>query len=281
MFQRTFIVAVAALSLLVAGCASTSTAPVAAPTAAITASSPTTAPPTVAPSTSSTTAASPTSAVTVVASPTSASAVTPSPPAAATAPPATTAASPVASASASDTVHYAIVPSGTEAQFKVREQLADRSFPSDAIGTTRAVTGRITVGADGKIVSDQSKFVVDMKTLKSDSDKRDGFIQRSTLNTAEYPTAEFVPTATTGLPSPLPASGKVSFQLTGNLTVHGVTHPVTWNVTGQVDGDQITGQATTSFKFEDFGMSPPHVFVVLSVQDNINLQMNFQLSRGA
>ncbi|MGH2457667.1 MAG: YceI family protein, partial [Chloroflexota bacterium] len=193
----------------------------------------------------------------------------------------TPATSPVASAVAGDTIHYGVVADGTRAQFKVREQLANRSFPSDAIGTTQAVTGGITIGADGKIVSDQSKFVAELRTLKSDSAKRDGYIQRSTLNTEEYPTAVFVPTAATGLTSPLPTSGKVAFQLLGNLTVHGVTHPVTWNVTGQVDGNQVAGQATTSFKFEDFGMSPPHVFVVLSVQDNINLQMDFLLARGA
>lgn len=269
MFQRTFTVAVIALSLLVSGCASapTSTAPTAS-SAPVVASSPTGAPATAAPSTPSPMAATPTDGATVTAS----TVATPA---------ATTVASPVASAAAGDTIRYGVVPSGTRAQFKVREQLADRSFPSDAIGTTQAVTGGITVGADGKIVSDQSKFVVDLKTLKSDSDKRDGFIQRSTLNTDEYPTAEFVPASMTGLSSPLPTSGKVSFQLMGNLTVHGVTHPVTWDVTGHVAGDQVTGQATTSFKFEDFGMSPPHVFVVLSVQDNINLQMDFQLSRGA
>ncbi len=178
-------------------------------------------------------------------------------------------------------LQYQIVPDGTEARFRVREQLAERSFPSDAVGTTRAVSGKIVLDANGKILSDQSKFVVDLATLQSDRPQRDRFIQRSTLQTAQYPTAEFIPTEIHGLPSPLPTSGKVAFQLVGEMAVHGVTRPVTWDVTGQVEGKDITGQATTSFTFEDFGMSRPRVAVVLSVEDNIRLEVDFHLVRSA
>lgn len=176
---------------------------------------------------------------------------------------------------------YEIASDGTEARYRVREQLAQRSFPSDAVGTTKAITGKIVLDDDGKILSDQSKFVVDLKTLESDRSQRDGFIQRATLQTARYPTAEFVPTEIRGLSSPFPTSGKVSFQLVGDMAVHGVTHQVTWDVAGQIEGKDLTGQATTSFKFEDFGMRPPRVAVVLSVEDNIKLELDFHLVRSA
>ncbi len=185
------------------------------------------------------------------------------------------------STEATGAVEFQLASEGTEARYRVREQLAQRSFPSDAVGATKAISGKIVLDADGKILSDQSKFVVDLKTLESDRSQRDGFIQRATLQTARYPTAEFVPTEIRGLASPFPTSGKVSFQLVGDLAVHGVTHQVTWDVTGQVDGKDVTGQATTSFKFEDFGMSPPRVAVVLSVEDNIKLEVDFHLVRSA
>jgi polyisoprenoid-binding protein YceI len=185
------------------------------------------------------------------------------------------------SAPSTSALTYSVVASGTKANYRVREQLAKLNAPSDAVGTTTGVTGQIVIGADGKIVSDQSKLVVDLTRLQSDSNMRDGYIARGTLETSSYPTATFVPTAISGLSSPLPTSGQQSFQLTGNLTIHGVTKPVTWTVTAQVNGNDVTGQATTSFKFEDFGMTPPQSMMVLSVVDNVTLEVTLHLSKAA
>jgi len=173
-----------------------------------------------------------------------------------------------------------VVASGSKADYRVREQLARLSAPSDAVGTTTGVTGSIMIGADGKIVAEGSKLVVDLTTLQSDSSMRDGFIARSTLNTSQFPTATFVPTEVKGLTGPLPTSGQQTFQLVGNLTMHGVTKPVTFNVTTQVNGGDVTGQATTDFKFEDFGMSPPQSMAVLSVVDNVKLEVTLHLSKS-
>ena len=69
--------------------------------------------------------------------------------------------------------------------------------------------------------------------------------------------------------------------LIGNLTLHGVTKPATWSVTTQVSGNDVTGLATTSFKFEDFGMSPPSSMAVLSVVDDVKLEVTLHLVKGA
>jgi polyisoprenoid-binding protein YceI len=183
-------------------------------------------------------------------------------------------------AASTDTSTYNVVANGTKADYRVREQLAKLNAPSDAIGTTTGVTGQIVIGADGKIVSDQSKLVVDLTKLQSDSNMRDGYIARGTLETSTYPTATFVPMAISGLSSPLPTSGQQSFQLSGNLTIHGVTKPITWTVTTQVSGNDVTGSATTSFKFEDFGMSPPQSMMVLSVVDNVTLEVTLHLTKA-
>jgi polyisoprenoid-binding protein YceI len=192
----------------------------------------------------------------------------------------TTASATTMSAESASAVTFNVVASGTKADYRVREQLARLNAPSDAVGTTTGVTGSIVLGADGKIVSNQSKLVVDLTKLQSDSNMRDGFIARGTLDTASYPNATFVPTAISGLPTPLPSTGQYTFQLTGNLTVHGVTKPVTWAVTAQVNGNDVTGQATTSFKFEDFGMSPPQSMMVLSVVDDVKLEVTLHLTKS-
>jgi polyisoprenoid-binding protein YceI len=69
----------------------------------------------------------------------------------------------------------------------------------------------------------------------------------------------------------------VTFQLVGDMTIHSVTRPATWDVTAQVNGQELSGSASTSFTFEDFGMTPPRVPVVLSVEDNIKLEIDFHL----
>jgi polyisoprenoid-binding protein YceI len=201
--------------------------------------------------------------------------------AAAATPTAATAVSTTAAAAATAaTTTYKVVASGTKADYRVREQLVRLSAPSDAVGTTTGVTGSIVLGADGTIVSDQSKLVVDLSTLQSDSNMRDGFVGNNTLNLSQYPNATFVPTAITGLTAPLPTSGQQTFQLTGNLTIHGVTKPATFAVTSQVSGNDVTGVATTNFKFEDFGMTPPHAGAVLSVVDAVKLEITLHLTKS-
>lgn len=72
---------------------------------------------------------------------------------------------------------------GTKARYKVREQLAGISFPSDAVGTTESVTGVIVLNRDGSIDASRSKITVDLRTIKSDQQMRDGYIQSRTLET--------------------------------------------------------------------------------------------------
>ena len=149
-----------------------------------------------------------------------------------------------ASATAGDRrLRWTLAPEGNEARYRVREQLATLSLPSDAVGVTASMTGTIVIDPDGKVVSEESKFVVDLRTLKSDKSRRDGYVQRNTLQTSQYPTALFVPTEVIGLPSPLPTSGQATFQLVGDLTVRDVTRSTTWDVTVNVNGQELIGTA--------------------------------------
>ena len=75
------------------------------------------------------------------------------------------------------------ITTGTKARYRVREQLAGISFPSDAVGTTESVTGTIIVNPDGTIDSAGSKITVDLRTITSDQQMRDGYVRRLTLET--------------------------------------------------------------------------------------------------
>ena len=163
----------------------------------------------------------------------------------------------------------------SKARYRVKEQLARRNLPNDAVGVTDRVGGAIAFNADGTIDSARSRITVNLASLASDSGRRDGYIKRNTLETSRFPDAEVVVLDAPQLPWPLPDSGQVNFQLVGDTTIHGVTKPLTWEVTAEFAGARVTGVAKTSFPFDTFGMRPPVVFVVLSVEDNIRLELEF------
>ncbi len=182
---------------------------------------------------------------------------------------------------AAGAIRFTLVPDGTQASYHAREQLVGRSLPNEAVGTTSAVSGSIVLAPDGSVIGDQSMITVDLRTLQSDESRRDGFIQRNTLQTSQFPTATFVPHTIQGLPWPLPTSGTATFQLSGDLTVHGVTRPATWQVAAQFNGQDVTGSATTTVQFADFGMTPPKAGPVLSVEDSLGLRLDFHATSAA
>jgi polyisoprenoid-binding protein YceI len=171
---------------------------------------------------------------------------------------------------------------GTVARYKVREQLAGISFPSDAVGTTTAVTGTIVLNPDGTIDDKQSKIVVDLKSLKSDQAMRDGYVQGRTLETEKFPTLEFVAKRTVDLKMPLPSAppAQAGFKLVGDMTLHGVTKEVTWNVVSTFANDSIGGRATTTLTFAEFGMTKPSLARLMSVEDKIDLEIEFRAKRS-
>ena len=237
--------------------------------------SPTSAPPTIPPAAT----AAPTTAAS---NPAPASAATTQLPVPTTAPqPAAPAAavSPAARA-AGDSTTLRIVPADSEARFVAREQLLRNTIQSDAIGRTNAVAGQIVVGPNGQVQTG-SQVTVDVSTLKSDSNGRDGFIKRNTLQTDQFPQATFVPTSAEGLPNPLPQSGDASFSLLGDLTVHGVSKPATWDVNATFDGADVKGTATTVVQLAMFDMPVPHVPAVASIADDIRLELDFHAMRGS
>ena len=133
-----------------------------------------------------------------------------------------------------------------------RPQLSQRRRRRDG-----AVEGGVAFDAQGRVLPGDSRFTIDLRTLRSDEARRDNYVRRNTLETDRYPTVTFVPTEARRLPVPLPPSGSVPFELVGDLTVKDVTRRVTWDATATFDGPQVTIRARTAFRFGDFGLPRP------------------------
>ena len=176
-------------------------------------------------------------------------------------------------------LRFVLSPTGNAARYRVRERLVGHDLPNDAIGETKSLTGAIELDSNGKVIPQASKFVVDAGTFVSDKDRRDGFVRGRLLEAEQYPSIVLVPTDVRGVALPLPTSGTVPIEMTGDLTVRGVTRPTTWKGSANFQGGRITGSAATAFTFNDIQMEQPRIPVLLSVADTIRLEIDFDLIR--
>ncbi len=174
---------------------------------------------------------------------------------------------------------FVVAEDGNTARYRVREQLAGFDLPNDAVGETSAVSGSIALDKSGNVIPEASYILVGVAGLKSDKERRDGFIKRRVLQADSFPNVELVVTRINGLKLPVPKSGTRSFTLDGLLTVHGVTRPTKWIVKAAFTDSIMTGSASTRFTFSDFGLSQPRVPIVLSVADTIGLEYDFKLRK--
>ena len=111
--------------------------------------------------------------------------------------------------------------------------------------------------------------------MRTDEEDRYDYLDTDSLESIKFPILVFVVEHTPGLPWPLPLETEMKFQLQGSMTLHGVTRPVTWEATARLTPDGLMGQARTSFKFEKFDMEKPSRFFILTVEDNIRLEIDF------
>ncbi|HXN03104.1 MAG TPA: YceI family protein [Candidatus Dormibacteraeota bacterium] len=168
------------------------------------------------------------------------------------------------------------VTSGSQAGYRVREQLASLPAPSDAVGRTSAVTGTLTLtqSASGYSVT-TATFTVDVTKLTSDQSRRDQRIHSQGLESDRYPTASFQLTTPIALPATAVSGQTINVSATGALTLHGVTKTVTIPITARLTGSKIELVGSITFPFSQFGMTPPSIGGFVSVQNNATLE--FQL----
>lgn len=158
-------------------------------------------------------------------------------------------------------------------RYRAHEVLVRLRVPSEAVGKTNQVTGAIVIDAAGRLIPAESNITADLRQLQSDERLRDRFIRDETLQTGRFPNAEFAAKEIRGLPWPAPTPGELKFQLVGDLTVHGVMRPVTWDVVASVSGTDVVATATTQTRITEFGMLIPRVLTVVSIEDEITLEV--------
>lgn len=172
---------------------------------------------------------------------------------------------------------YTVASEESEARYRVQEELASQGAV-EAVGATKAVIGNLYLGAKGEPRA-CSRFDVDLRTLVSDSSRRDNYLYTNTLETQAFPVATFVLSKVEGLNGPLTET-ETTFRLIGDLTFHGVTKPVAWDVTASLVDGAIRGKAVTVFEMPAFGITPPTVGPVVSLDETVKLELELVLKRS-
>lgn len=197
---------------------------------------------------------------------------TPAPIAEATTAPAAEAAA--APETASDAITFAIDPAQSEARFVIDEVLMGN--PKTVIGTNSTVSGEVTVNpsepgnvAIGPITIAANSFV-------TDSDRRNGAIQRFILQANSYPTITFAPTAIEGVPGSVAVGDTLSLQVTGDLTIREITRPETFALEVQVVSEsELHISGATQVLRENYELTIPSVPSVANVTNEVQLQFDF------
>ncbi|QBD78617.1 YceI family protein [Ktedonosporobacter rubrisoli] len=173
---------------------------------------------------------------------------------------------------------FNVVSDRSEASYKVQEQFLSRDLPNDAIGKTKKIQGSflLDTGQQPRLVN--MKITVDLSTLTSDQERRDRAIQNKWLESDKYPNAIFV---AKDVKLPAFSQGQtITFDLPGQMTVHDVTRPETFKVSAKMDGDTISGTATSSLLMKNYGFDAPDIAGLLTVKDGVTVTFNLVAQKG-
>ncbi len=171
---------------------------------------------------------------------------------------------------------------GSEAGYRVREQLANLPAESDAVGRTSDVTGSITLetAGDGARLTAGS-LTVNTQTIASDESRRDNRLRSEGLQTDQYPTATFAVTQPVDVPAAALAGTPTDVTLTGDLTLHGVTKSVQIPAQAQLVNGTIQVAGSITFPLSDYQITAPNVGgFILSIADQGTLEFLVTFAKG-
>lgn len=179
---------------------------------------------------------------------------------------------------APETKTFVIVPEQTTAQYSIDEVFIDQNNRlNTAVGKTSQVEGTLTLNFANPAASELGQFTVDISTLQSDSSRRDNAIRNRWLESSRYPLATFVATEIRNFPAEAKEGEAISFQIAGDMTVRQTTREQVWDVTATLNGDTLTGTATTFLLLADYGVPVPEVLGILKVTDGLTATLNFTM----
>jgi polyisoprenoid-binding protein YceI len=174
------------------------------------------------------------------------------------------------------------VAAGSQAGYRVTEQLASLPAASEAIGRTDQVSGTIEVTSDGTTTTLESgSLTVDTTSITSDESRRDNRLRSEGLETDEFPTATFTLTQPVEIPATAVEGAASDVTLVGDLTLHGVTMSVEIPAQARLADGQIQVQGSITFPLSDFDIVAPNIGgFIISIADEGTLEFVVLFAQG-
>ncbi|WP_018619401.1 YceI family protein [Spirosoma luteum] len=172
---------------------------------------------------------------------------------------------------------WVIDPSHSEVQFKVKHLVI-----STVTGSFGQYEGQVESHGDD-FTDAKVSFSADIASISTGAEQRDGHLKSADFFDAEqFPKLTFVSTSMT-------PTGDDTFNVAGNLTMHGVTKPVTLKAEYGGQTQDFYGQTKAGFeltgtiKRKEFGLTWDGITEAgaIVVSDDVKLVMNIQLTKQA
>lgn len=183
---------------------------------------------------------------------------------------------PIAAAISDDVRTFQLTQPGTEARFTIDEVLMGQD--KTVIGVTSLVEGQIMVDPANLSSAWIGPIRIDARGLTTDSERRNGAIQRFVLGSTQdaYRYITFEPTAVEGLPESVALGQPFQFTVAGNLTIRDVTRPESFPMTVTANSEsELVGSGAITILLDDYQLSIPSVPSVASVADEVKLEIEF------
>jgi polyisoprenoid-binding protein YceI len=159
--------------------------------------------------------------------------------------------------------------SGSWDGYRVQEELVGLGG-TFAVGRTPDVSGSISLS--GTTLS-SADLAADLTTLQSDQSMRDGQLGRQGIETDQFPMATFVLTEPIDLGELPPEGEAVTVEAVGDLTLHGVTRTIAIPLAARWQGDVIGVAGAYTFPWEEFEMERPQSMRVVSLADDVTMEL--------
>ncbi|MPQ98005.1 YceI family protein [Modestobacter sp. I12A-02628] len=148
---------------------------------------------------------------------------------------------------------------GSTAGYRVDEVLNGADVT--VAGTTEQVSGQVEI-VGGDLTT--GEIVVDMASVTTDSDRRDGYFRDNVMDVDANPTGTFRFTSPVDLPE---LTGQpVTVPVSGEMTLAGVTQPVQTEISVVRTADGVQASGSVPITFSDYDVQAPDLGFV-SVED--------------
>ena len=172
-------------------------------------------------------------------------------------------------------IHITLTPGESEARYIMSVRTLGQP-PKQATCRTRDVSGELVLTPESTVVSELSRLTVDQRSLNCEAPLRNEMAQQL-MQTSQHPTATFIAQSAPGLPVPL-QPGTQNYQMIGDQIVRGVTRSVTYDTSGTSTTEAFEGSSRAVLKMSDFGITPPSLGPLLSVDDQMIAEVSIKAS---